>query len=167
MEGNIIFWRRLVLIPRHTIVAVIMVTRWLSVCPSVSLSYVRLSVFSFPDDNLSKCQWIFTKLGVCIDIVEICLGIVNGPISSTFDSYLPAIHLYFHFRIITSKYQRIFTSALILWRPGLGLLMANFVYFWQSYLPTTRPYFHFWAITLVSSLNLVCALILWRFLWDS
>ena len=29
---------------------------------------VHLSVFSFPDDNLSKCQWIFTKLGVCIDI---------------------------------------------------------------------------------------------------
>ena len=29
------------------------------------------SDFSFPDDNLSKYQWIFTKLGMCIDIVEI------------------------------------------------------------------------------------------------
>ena len=32
----------------------------------------------FPYDNLSnlsKCQWIFTKLGMCIDIVEIWLGI--------------------------------------------------------------------------------------------
>ena len=32
----------------------------------------HLSVhISFPDDNLSKHQWIFTKLGMCIDIVEI------------------------------------------------------------------------------------------------
>ena len=30
-----------------------------------------MSVFSFPDDNLSDCQWIFTKLGMRIDIVEI------------------------------------------------------------------------------------------------
>ena len=29
---------------------------------------VNQSVFSFPDDNLSKCQWISTKLGICIDI---------------------------------------------------------------------------------------------------
>ena len=42
------------------------------VCPS------RPSVrFSFPDDNLSKPQWIFTKLGTCIDIVEIWFGIAN------------------------------------------------------------------------------------------
>ena len=27
-------------------------------------------VFSFPDDNFSKCQWISNKFGVCIDIVE-------------------------------------------------------------------------------------------------
>ena len=50
------------------------------VCPSVSQSvsrtYVRPSVrFSFPDDNLSKQQWIFTKLGMCIDIMEIWFGI--------------------------------------------------------------------------------------------
>ena len=36
------------------------------------------SVFSFPDDNLSKCQWIFTKLGVCIGIVETWFGIADG-----------------------------------------------------------------------------------------
>ena len=28
-------------------------------------------VFPFPYDNFSKHQWIFTKLGMCIDIVEI------------------------------------------------------------------------------------------------
>ena len=35
-------------------------------------------IFSFPDDNLSKHQWIFIKLGMCIDIVEIWFGIANG-----------------------------------------------------------------------------------------
>ena len=48
----------------------------LSVCPSVR--------FSFPDDNLSKHQWIFTKLAICIDIKEICFGIANGQILSHF-----------------------------------------------------------------------------------
>ena len=41
------------------------------------LSARDTSVFSFPDDNLSKHQWIFTKL-VCIDILEIWFGIANG-----------------------------------------------------------------------------------------
>ena len=43
------------------------------------------SVFSFHDDNFSKCQWIFTKLGVCIDIMETWFGISDGQISSSFD----------------------------------------------------------------------------------
>ena len=30
---------------------------------------LQMSIFSFSDDNFSKCQWIFTKLGMCIDIV--------------------------------------------------------------------------------------------------
>ena len=34
-------------------------------------------------DNLSKYQWIFTKLGMCIDIVEIWFGIAYGQIMST------------------------------------------------------------------------------------
>ena len=62
-----------------------MVSRWTSVCLSVRQSVVRPSVrFSFPDDNLSKHQWIFTKLGLCIDIVDIWFGTANGQISSTF-----------------------------------------------------------------------------------
>ena len=40
----------------------------MSVCPSVVCPSIH---FSFPDDNLSKHQWIFTKLGMCIDIVDI------------------------------------------------------------------------------------------------
>ena len=41
------------------------------VCQSVQLPYVHPSIFSFPDDDLSKYQWIFAKLCMCIDIVEI------------------------------------------------------------------------------------------------
>ena len=29
------------------------------------------SVFSFSDDSFSNFQWIFTKIAMCIDIVEI------------------------------------------------------------------------------------------------
>ena len=60
----------------------------LVVCVSVRLSYVSayilLSVFSFQDDNFSKCQWIVAKLGMCIDIM-IWFGIANGQILSIFD----------------------------------------------------------------------------------
>ena len=45
-----------------------------SVCPSVC--------FWFLGDNLSRPQWIFTKVGMCIDIVEIWFGIVNRQILS-------------------------------------------------------------------------------------
>ena len=45
------------------------------VVPVSSITYP--AVLSFPDDDLSKCLWIFTKLGVCIDIVQIWLGIAN------------------------------------------------------------------------------------------
>ena len=36
-------------------------------CVSLSVSHPSICI-SFPDDNLSKHQWIFTKLGMCIDI---------------------------------------------------------------------------------------------------
>ena len=59
------------IIPRRIIVAgyygFTLVIR-VSVRPSVARTSVRCS---FPDDNLSNYQWIFTKLGMCIDIVEI------------------------------------------------------------------------------------------------
>ena len=42
-------------------------------------------IFSFPDDNLSKRQWIFTKFSIGIDVVEIWFWIANGQISSNFD----------------------------------------------------------------------------------
>ena len=57
-----------------------MVSRWTSVCLSVRIS--------FPADNLNKHQWIFTKLGMCIDIVKIWFGIADGQISSIFDGVI-------------------------------------------------------------------------------
>ena len=41
----------------------------------------NMSVFPFLDNNFSKFQWIFTKFGICIDIVEIWFGIANGQIT--------------------------------------------------------------------------------------
>ena len=61
-----------------------MVSRWSSVSPSVGLSFL--------DDNLSKRKWIFTKLDICIDIVEIWFGIANGQISSNFDGVVCPRH---------------------------------------------------------------------------
>ena len=61
-------------------------------CPSVR--------FSFPDDNLSKHQWIFTKLRMCVDTVEIWFGIANGQISSNF------------YGVICPKHAHIFSTFL-------------------------------------------------------
>ena len=58
------------------------------------LSATDTPIFSFPDDNLRKCQGFLTKLGTCIDMKEILFGIANGQISSMFDSYLPATRLW-------------------------------------------------------------------------
>ena len=55
---------------------------YLCVCPSV----IRPSVHIwFLDDNLSKHQWIFTKLGMCIDIVAFWFGFANGKILAYFN----------------------------------------------------------------------------------
>ena len=63
----------------------------------------------------SKYQWIFTKLCLCIDIVEIWFGIANGQISSIFDRVLCRWHVLFHITFSFpgdnfSKYQWIFTK---------------------------------------------------------
>ena len=92
----------------------------------------HMSVFSFLDDNFSKYQWIFTKLDMSIDIVEIWFGIANGQISSIFDRAhnLPTTCLYFYFLTITwvniNGFSPNLVCASILWRSGLGLLMGKF-----------------------------------------
>ena len=69
---------------------------------SVCLSYVHPN-FSFW--IISKYQWSFTILGLCIDIVEIRFGTDNEQMSSI----VPATRPYFLFRAMTSKYEWIFT----------------------------------------------------------
>ena len=49
----------------------------LDICVSVPQSYVHQSVFGFLKIT-SKHQWIFTKLGMCIDIVEFRFGLLMG-----------------------------------------------------------------------------------------
>ena len=89
---GLLFYFILFFIPRHTIVAGYYgFTLDVSVCPSVR--------FSFPDDNLSKHQWIFAKLGTCTDIVKIRFGIANGQISPNF------------YGIICSRHAHIFVSG--------------------------------------------------------
>ena len=47
----------------------------MSVRPSISRTPVRIS---FPDDNFSKHQWIFTKLGMYEILVKSGLGSLMG-----------------------------------------------------------------------------------------
>ena len=117
-------------VPSHRIVERCYVSRWMSMCLSVHQSYLSIR-FSFPDDNLSKHQWIFTKLGMWIDIVEICFGIANKQVSSKFYGVLPETCPYFHFGMITwvniNGFSQNLVCALILWRFGLlGLLIGKF-----------------------------------------
>ena len=60
----------------------------------VSVSVHPSVCISFLDDNLSKRQWIFTKLGMCIYIVEIWFRIANGQFSSNFDGVFCPRHVH-------------------------------------------------------------------------
>ena len=58
------------------------------------LSAPDMPIFLSPDDNLSKCQRILTKLDTCIDMKEILFGIDNGQISSVLDRVICPQHDY-------------------------------------------------------------------------
>ena len=70
------------------------------------LSARHTPIFSFPDDNLSKRQRIFTKLGMCIDIVEIWFGIANGHISSIFDGGICPRHAHIFVSGLTRNFHQ-------------------------------------------------------------
>ena len=76
------------------------------------LSARDTAIFSFPDDDLSKRQWIFTKLGMCIDIDGIWFQIANGQILSNFDRvFCPRhSHIFIFLDDNLSKCQWIFTK---------------------------------------------------------
>ena len=78
------------------------------------LSANDTSVFSFPDDNFSKYQWIFTKLGMCIDVVETWYGIADGQIPLIFVSVICTRHVRISFLDDNfSKYQWVFTKLYV------------------------------------------------------
>ena len=89
------------------------------------------SVFSFPDDNLRNYELIFTKLGVCIDIVEVCFGIAVGQISSvTLDT---SVFSFLDDNLSNiNRFSPNLVSALLLWTSALGLLMGKFRPFWTE-----------------------------------
>ena len=94
----------LIFIPSLTVVAgyydftlVVHVSVCLSIHPFIHPSICRMSVFLFLYNNLSKYQWIFAKLGMYIDIVEIWFWIANGQILSSFDSIICQRHAVFSF----------------------------------------------------------------------
>ena len=61
--------------------------------------YIRRILYAV--DNLSKNQWIFTKFGMCIDILAIWFGIAIGQISSNFDRIICRWHAH----IFVSRWQ--------------------------------------------------------------
>ena len=63
-----------------------------SVCPSVSRTFVRPSVFRLRMITWVNINGFFTKFSMCINIVEIWFGIANGQISSNFDGIICPRH---------------------------------------------------------------------------
>ena len=130
------------------------------------ISACDTSIFSFLDDNLSKFQWIFTKLGMCIDNVEIWFRIANGQ-SSVFDGVIYTFIISF-LDDNMSKYQWIFSQLglhIEIVAICLGLLMAKFYPFLMELSAWDTFIFSFLDDTMVNInrflANLVCALLLW------
>ena len=93
-------------------------------------------MLSFLDYCLSKYEWIFTKLGVCIDIVEFWFGVANGHILSVFDRVIDNF----------SKYQQIFTKlglCIDIVKFWFGIANGQISSIFDRYLPVTRQYFCF------------------------
>ena len=113
-----------------------MLSHWLSVCPSICpyVCPIHPSVFSFLGDNLSKCQWIFPKLGMCIDIMEIWFEIANGQISSIFDTIVAGIRWGIIVSLIFVDYVNLFlfNSFVIKVRMSSCIMKAINVYIFRT-----------------------------------
>ena len=97
-------------------------------CTCVRKSVVRVSVLLFPDNNLSECQWIFTKLSVCIDIVDVWFGIANMQFLTIWtDSSAHDMSVFsFPDDNMFTSFSPNLVCALILWRSGFRLPMGKF-----------------------------------------
>ena len=80
-----------------------------------------ISVFSFQEVNFSKYQCIFSKLGMCIDIVELCFGIATcmGKFCPFLRSVICRSIYIFTFWTITCAQKVLFCSSKM-------LLFSNF-----------------------------------------
>ena len=140
---------RLIFIPGNTIVAGYCGFT-LDVRVSARPSVVRPSVFRFWMIT-SKHQWIFTKLGMWLELWRSGLGLLMGK----FRQILTVICLR-HAHIFTwvniNECSANLVYALILWKSGLGLLMCKFrqILTELSAWDTPAPYFRFWTITWVN-----------------
>ena len=141
-------------------------------CLSACRMSVRPSIFSFLNDNLGNYYQIFTKLGMYIDIVEIWFGIVNGQISSIFDSLICPPHVFCFPNNNQGKYQWVFVKldmCIDIVEILFGISNGQIPSIFDSYLPVTHPSI-FQTITGVNingfSPNFVCGLILWRLVWN-
>ena len=78
------------------------------------LSAFHTSVFSFLDNCLCKHQSIFTKLGMCMDIMKIWFGTANGQISSIFDRVicLPFLHTFQLILLIRKQVKKLYSYFL-------------------------------------------------------
>ena len=114
-----------------------------SVRLSVRLSVSRTSIcISFPDDNLSKHEWIFTKLGMCIDIVEIGLGLLMGKFCQNLTVLSAQDTPIFSFPDVNfSKCQGIKTklgTCIDMKEVLFGIANGQILSVFDSYLPATR-----------------------------
>ena len=100
-------------------------------CLSALPSSVWPSIFPFPENNLSKYQWIFTKLGMCIDIVEIRFGIANGQNSYFFDRVFCPLSVLSFPDDNLSNYQWMFTKL------GVCIDNGQILSIFDSHLPAT------------------------------
>ena len=118
---------------------------------ALDINVSRPSIFLFLDDNLSKCQWIFAKLGTSTDMVELWFGITNEQISS----FLTEISVYFQFWttwVNINEFLPNLVCAPILWRSDLGLPMGKFRQFLKalSASHTTVAGYHFTFLFFIS-----------------
>ena len=94
-----------------------------NVCPSIRPSAVSIRIL-FQDDNLSKHQWIFTKLRMCIDIVEVWFGLMGKSRHILTELSVRDTPIFWFQDVNLCKCQGIANEQ-------------SFVNVWQSYLPAT------------------------------
>ena len=92
-----------------------------------------MSVFSFLDDNFSKYQWIYTKLGIALILWRSALGLLMGKFRPFLTELSACNTSVFYFQDNNLSKSRWISPnlirAFILWRSALGLLIGKFCQF--------------------------------------